>query len=251
MNPASVRDRHELYRRLVAVKLATRSPFWGFDQQLAWQHASGRLGGDDISPTSWWGACNYALCIVPYVAAMDLDLVPREALDITAYASAMPHWHGAFHRMTSLDDEADLEPLRFAIWKAHLASITIAVQRHARELALLPVAEQTFARGWIRMVDLFGAAALRTDLDYLSTRPASLPNRILDGNFDDLPRYERSAARRIIALGERPEWRWPIELAVWKRMMRTRSARDQLDTVMIDVFGTSLRGKLRAARRII
>ena len=249
MNPASVRDRHELYRRLIA--LDHLSPFYGFDLQLAWQHASGRLGGDDIAPSSWWGACNYALCIVPYAAAMALDLVPREDLDVTAYRTAMPDWHGAFHRMSSLDVEADREPLRFAVWRAHLASITIAVQRHARELAQLPAQEQTFARGWIRMVDLFGAAALRTDREYLTSRPASLPGRILDGDLSDLPRYERSAARRIIALGERPDWRWPIELAVWKRMMRSRSARDQLDTVMIDLFGNSLRGKLRAARRII
>jgi hypothetical protein len=261
MDPASVRDRHEMYRRLVAGAnpdgaLGANhelSPFWGYDAQLSWQHASGRLGqGDRIAPASWWGACNYALSVVPYAAAMDLDLVPHASLSTVGYAAALPHWHGAFHRMVSLDREADLEPLRFAVWRAHLVSISIAVSRHAIEFTALPAAEQAFARGWIRMVDLFGAAALRTDLEYLTPRPASLPGRILrDRDFSDLPRHEASTARRVIALGERPDWRWPLELAIWKRMMRTRAARDQLDTVMIELFGKDLRGKLRAVRRAI
>lgn len=256
MNPASVRDRHELYRRLIACKLGELSPFWGYDAQLSWQHASGRLGpsgrdDDAIAPTSWWGACNYALSVVPYAAASEHGLVSREPFDVSAYRAALPHWHGAFHRMNSLDPDADLEPLRFAVWRAHLVSITIAVERHTHELARLPATERAFARGWVRMVDLFGAAALRTDLEYLTPRPASLPSHILDGSFDDLPRYERSTARRVIALGERPAWRWPLELAVWKRMMRTRSARDQLETVMVELFGKGMRGKLRAARRIV
>jgi len=261
MDPASVRDRHAMYRLLIERTNPTGalgtthelSPFWGYDAQLAWQHASGRLGtGDRIAPNSWWGACNYSLSVVPYAVAMEHDLVPRAPLDLRGYAAALPHWHGAFHRMLSLDADADLEPVRFAVWRAHLASITAAVVRHRREFAALPAAEQAFARGWIRMVDLFGAAALRTDLEYLTPRPASLPGRILDDrDFSDLPRYEASTARRVILLGERPAWRWPLELAMWKRMVRTRVARDQLDAVMIELFGKSLRGKLRALRRAI
>ncbi len=273
MDPASVRDRHEMYRLLVERTNPKRvlgdrhqlSPFWGYDAQLSWQHASGRLGtGDTIASTSWWGACNFALSVVPYAAAAEHDLVPRETFDVSAYRAALPHWHGAFHRMNSLANsapplgaaglaiaDAELEPLRFAVWRAHLVSITIAVERHAHELAQLPATEQAFARGWVRMVDLFGAAALRTDREYLATRPASLPSRILDGAFADLPRYERSAARRVIALGERPAWRWPLELAVWKRMMRTRAAREDLETVMAELFGRGVRGKLHALRRAI
>ncbi|HEY0254106.1 MAG TPA: Leg1-related protein, partial [Kofleriaceae bacterium] len=176
--------RRELYRRLIDLGPVrpSLSPFWGYDLQLAWQKESGRLGeGDVIDPKSWWGACNFALSVVPYAAAMATGLVPREVLDVSAYTAAMPHWHGAFHRLTQLDHDADLEPLRFAIWRAHLASITIAVERHAAELSRLPSDEQRFARGWVRMVDLFGAAALRTDREYLDPRPASLPRQILDG----------------------------------------------------------------------
>ncbi|MEO6775923.1 MAG: Leg1-related protein [Kofleriaceae bacterium] len=270
MDPASVSDRHEMYRLLVERcdpdgLLGARhelSPFWGYDAQLAWQHASGRLnadGSDRIARDSWWGACNFGLSVVPFAVASEHGLVPRVAVDLAGYAAALPHWHGAFHRMLSLARPArpdagglDLEPLRFSVWRAHLASITIAVARHRREFALLPAGEQAFARGWIRMVDLFGAAAMRTDLEYLAPRPAYLPSRILhDRIFADLPRSEASTARRVIALGERPPWRWPLELAMWKRVVRTRDARDDVDTVMLELFGKSLRGKLRALRRVI
>ena len=265
MDPASVRDRHEMYRLLIERTNPKRvlgdrgelSPFWGYDAQLSWQHASGRLGaGDRIDPSSWWGACNYALSVVPYAVAMAHDLVPRVELDLAGYARAMPHWHGAFHRMLALQGESgpvDLEPLRFAIWRAHLASITIATERHTRELARMSRPEQAFARGWIRMVDLFGAAALRTDLVYLEARPASLPSRMLRAQDDlaDLSRHERSTVRRVSLLGERPAWRWPLELALWKRMMRTRTSRDQLETVMVDLFAKDLRGRMRAARRLL
>lgn len=265
MDPASVRDRHDMYRLLIERTNPKRvlgerhelSPFWGYDAQLSWQHESGRLGaGDRIARSSWWGACNYALSVVPYAVAMEHDLVPRAQLDITGYAAAVPHWHGAFHRMMALNGETgpvDLEPLRFAIWRAHLASITIATARHTREMQLMAPPEQAFARGWIRMVDLFGAAALRTDRAYLESRPASLPSRMLRAHddFAELSRHERSTVKRVILLGERPAWRWPVELALWKRIMRTRTSRDQLETVMIELFAKHPRGRLRAARRLL
>ncbi|MFT3692837.1 MAG: Leg1-related protein [Kofleriaceae bacterium] len=249
-----VSGRRQLYRELIALGPVRPelSPFWGFDLQLQWQQASGRLGqGDDIPAESWWGACNFALSVIPYAAAMALKLVPDVALDTRGYERAMPHWHGAFHRLTQLEPDADLEPFRFAIWRAHLASITIAVERNAARLARLPLDEQRFARGWVRMVDLFGAAALRTDREYLDPRPASLPRQILDGNLDQLTRHERSSARRITMLGDRPRYSWPVELAIWKRMMHTRAARDHIDQALADIFGPSKRGKLRALRRLL
>ncbi len=153
-NPrAAFGDHHEL------------SPFWGYASQLAWQHRSGRLGsGGEIARDSWWGACNYALCVIPYAAAATLGIVPPVELDTTGYASAMPAWHAALRAMRAATRGDDFEPIRFAIWRAHLASIELAVRRHEREFRTLAEPERAFARGWIRMVDLFGAAALRTDL---------------------------------------------------------------------------------------
>jgi hypothetical protein len=239
-----VDGRLAMYRRLVE-RDGAMSPFWGYAAQLAWQHASGRLGGAGtrIARDSWWGACNFALSVVPYAVAAEAGLVPRIAVDVGAYAAALPHWRAALR--VGLDGE----PLRFAMWRAHLASIEIAVRTHVAELALLPAAERAFARGWVRMVDLFGAAALRTDLAYLVERgTGALPGRMLreHDDFGDLPRAERSAARRVIALGARPAWRWPLELAVWRRMMRTREAREDLDGVFAGLFGRDWRKRLRA-----
>ena len=220
------------------------SPFWGYASQLAWQHRSGRLGDRDraIDRTSWWGACNYALCVIPFAAAATLGIVPVVALDTGGYTEALPAWNDALRAMVAVRRGDDLEPVRFAIWRAHLASIELAVRRHAHEFRALAERERAFARGWVRMVDLFGAAALRTDLVTLAPHGAgALPSRMLGDRDDDLPRAERSTARRVIALGARPSWRWPIELAVWRRIMRTRAARDEVDALLAGMFGRGRR----------
>src|SRR5262249_20595682 len=156
--------------------------------------------------------CNYALSVVPYVAAMECALVPRLPIELEdGYAAVLPVWHAALREQTGSD------AMRIAVWRAHLASITIAVRSHRREQHALPPAEQRFARGWLRMVDLFAAVALSTDLTMLVERgDGALPSRVLhDEVFDDLPRAERSTVRRVGALADRPRLRWQIELAVW------------------------------------
>ena len=238
---ATVTGRLAMYRLLVDRTGRELSPFWGYATQLAWQATSGRL--DPI--TSWWGACNFALSAIPYAAAAELQLVPPAMIDVRGFEPALPLWHAALRALVAAPDE----PARFLVWRAHLASIELAVERHADAHAALPTTERAFARGWIRMVDLFGAAALRTDLAYLAPLPPpSLPRRVLRerDDLEDLSRHERSTARRTIALGARPAWRWPLELAVWRRMMRTRDAREQLDVVLGGLFGPSWRRRVRA-----
>ncbi|HEY5922092.1 MAG TPA: Leg1-related protein [Kofleriaceae bacterium] len=216
-------------------------PFWGYASQLAWQHRSGRLAtapSPSIARDSWWGACNYALSVVPYVAAMQLDLVPRLAIEHErTYDDVMPAWHAALRTLASSRDH---DAVRVAIWRAHLASITLAVRRHGRELQQLPPDEQRFARGWVRMVDLFAAAGLRTDLDKLvETGGGALPSRVLDhGPLDDLPRHERSTVRRVGALADRSPRRWAVDIAVWRRIMRTRNARLDAERLLAGMLGT-------------
>ncbi len=217
------------------------SPFWGYASQLAWQARSGRLGGRGtaIDPASWWGGCNYALSVVPYVAAMQTGLVPSLAVEVDrGYAPAIGAWHTAFAAF--VDPACDHDRVRLVVWRAHLESITFAVRRHEREYRAMPDAEQRFARGWVRMVDLFAAAAVRTDLEKLiETGGGALPSRMLRAGdpHEDLPRHERSTVRRVGELADRPGWRWALEVRIWRRMMRTRAARLDAEGLLAGMFG--------------
>jgi hypothetical protein len=255
----TVRPRLAMYRQLVEATnphgtlgaAAELNPFWGYASQLAWQHRSGRLGPTPnvIERDSWWGGCNYALSVVPFVAAMQLGIVPPIAIGHDrAYDDVILTWHDAFRVLTS---SHDLDAVRLAVWRAHLASITLAVRRLDREFAALPAAEKRFARGWVRMVDLFAAAALRTDLDKLvESGGGALPSRVLrDDAIDDLPRHERSTVRRVGALADRSRRRWAIDIAVWRRIMRTRNARLDAERLLAAMLGSGehvWRGRARA-----
>ena len=243
----NVRSRLAMYRQLVEHTNprgtfgsdAELNPFWGYASQLVWQHRSGRLGSTPhvIDKMSWWGACNYALSVIPFVAARQMGIVPPIALvHDHAYDPVIPAWHDAFVTMTSSDD---LDAIRLAGWRAHRATITLAVRLCEREHRLLPRAEQRFVDGWTRMVDLFAAAGLRTDLDKLDEiGGGTLPSRLLDDTvLASLPRHERSTARRVSSLADRPAWRWTIELAMWRRIMRTRAARADTDRLLAAMLG--------------
>ena len=267
-DPLDVRVRMAMYRLLVERASprggfgpgAHLSPFWGYASQLAWQHRSGRLGGRGtaIDPESWWGVCNYALSVVPYLAATQVAAAPRLVFEAPppGYRPALARWREAFTEMAALAPGDDLEPVRFAVWRAHLESIETAVRAHRPAFEAMPRAEQRFARGWVRMVDLLGAAAMRTDLERLAAvGGGTLPPRILVDDtpaaLADLTRHERSTVRRVLALADRPPWRWSVELVAWRRIMRARAARDESEVILGGLLGRGRAAwpvKLRALR---
>jgi len=258
-DPREVTSRLAMYRLLIERGNAhgafgpndALSPWWGYASQLAWQHRSGRLGEGPIDENSWWGACNYALSVVPYVAAARLGLVPPLDVQVPAdYDAPLASWRVALDAARAPRAGEDLEPARIAIWRAHVASIAIAVGRHRDELRAMPPLEQRFARGWVRMVDLFGAAALRTDLERLVGGSGALPARVLadDTTMAALDRAERRTAKRVLALADRPRLRWALEVRAWRRMMRTRPARDEAETLIGGLLGGDRRVQLRALR---
>jgi hypothetical protein len=221
------------------------SPFWGYASQLAWQRRSGRLGGagDTIDPASWWGVCNYSLSVVPYLAGAQIGMVPRLALPPAPaiYGRSLALWRDTLATMQRLRPGDDHDPLRLAVWRAHLESIETAVRAHAAAHRALPSGERGFARGWVRMVELFGCAGWRTDLERLAEQGGgALPPRLLGDEGDalgDFTKAERATARRVIALGARPSWRWHLETGMWRRMMRTRAARAEAETLLAGLFG--------------
>lgn len=247
-DPMDARVRLGMYRHLVERlnphgrfgRNDELSPFWGYASQLAWQLRSGRLGGSGnaIAAASWWGACNYALSVVPYVAASELGLVPDLRIVVRGYDAVMPAWHAAMRAL--VDRDADHDTARVLVWAAHLASITLAVRTHEVAYRAMPGAEQRFARGWVRMVDLFAAAAVRTDLDKLvETGGGALPPRVLrdDETHEGFHRHEKSTVRRVGELADRPVWRWGLEVRVWRRIMRTRAARGDAESLLAGMLG--------------
>jgi hypothetical protein len=250
-DPLDVRARMAMYRLLIERgnphgALGARdqlNPFWGYASQLAWQHRSGRLGaGWTIDPASWWGASNYALSVVPYAAAAEIGVVPALRFEQPPpfYRRALALWRDTVRGMVGLRPGDDLEPMRFAVWRAHLESIESAVRVTERAYRELPADERRFASGWLRTVELFGAAAIRTDLERIAPfAGGALPPRILgeDDPLTDLGRHERGAVRSVHALAARPAWRWAIELRVWRRMMRTRAARDEAEVILAGLMG--------------
>ncbi len=263
-DPLDARQRMSMYRLLIERgnprgafgERDVLCPFWGYASQLAWQERSGRLsshaaGAGTIDPHSWWGACNYALSVIPYLAAADLGMVPalrlehagRPAPPPAVYHRPRARWRHALEVMAALRPGDDLEPARFAVWRAHLDSIETAVRASHAAYRALPPAERRFARGWVRTVELFGAAALRTDLERIADHGGgALPPRLLRDEqardpFPDMSRAERRTVRIVFALADRPSWRWAIEIRVWRRMMRPREARDQAEVILAGLFG--------------
>ncbi len=246
-DPMDARVRMSMYRHLIERlnphgrfgRHDELSPFWGYASQLAWQQRSGRLGsaGHAIADGSWWGACNYALSVVPYVAAMQLELVPQLPVTVHGYDAVMPAWHAAIRAL--VDPDADHDNARVLVWAAHLASITLAVANHDVAFSAMSIDEQRFASGWVRMVDLFAAAAVRTDLDKLvETGGGALPPRMLrEDDPLDFHRHEKSTVRRVGELADRPSWRWGMEVRVWRRIMRTRAARADAEQLLAGMLG--------------
>ena len=263
-DPLDARHRMAMYRLLIERanqrgafgERDAMCPFWGYASQLAWQERSGRLsaagpGTGAIDADSWWGACNYALSVIPYLAAADIGLVPQLRLEHGGRPAPPPdfyqrpraRWRHALQAMAALRPGDDLEPIRFAVWRAHLDSIETAVRTSHRAYRALPPSERRFARGWVRTVELFGAAALRTDLERIAEHGGgALPPHMLQSEdvrdpMPDMSRAERRTVRIVFALADRPGWRWALEIRVWRRMMRSRAARDEAEVILAGMFG--------------
>jgi hypothetical protein len=56
--------------------------------------------------------------------------------------------------------------------------------------------------------------------------------------------------KRVSALADPSELRWALSMAAWRRTMRSRSARAEMDVLLAALFGRGpdpWRGRLRAA----
>lgn len=253
--------------------------FWGYVSQLDWQWRSGRLSAPDamekdagqkqeiIAVESWWAGCNYSLCVIPLIAAMRIGLAPTLEISIPktasddkfaraggpsrpwvlpkVYEQALRSWDDFFRHVRSLRPDQDLEPARRAMWQAHLASIRIAAKLFTEEKDRLSQPEQTFAFGWLRMVDFLGLAAWRTDFSFIAEYGrGALPPRVLRaddrlGAVPDMDSDTNITLLNIARLGQQNRIQFAINRYLWQRAMRTRQARDEAPRLLAAIFDNS------------
>ncbi|MFC6091332.1 Leg1-related protein [Saccharothrix lopnurensis] len=242
------------------------NPLWGLVFQHQWQFRTGRLGAGAqrdglIDPDSPWGYGNYTLSVIPWLGAGAAGVVP--ALPVAdppagsrfryvtggavpeELAAAVADWRAYFVLVAGSGPAdavgaADAEPARLALWKAHKTSLDVVVDAIADlDAAPWPALEITFLRGWCRMVDYLWAAAWPTDfafmtahgLDVLPESPLTTPEDV-----DALPAKTRGNVVNVLRLATTPRWRYHLNLVLWKRVMRTREARDQVLPLLDAVF---------------
>ncbi|MGH9041228.1 MAG: Leg1-related protein [Acidimicrobiia bacterium] len=235
-----------------------RNPLWGLMFQLQWQYRTGRLGAgatEDgrIDPDAPWGYGNYALCVVPWLGAVaagvvaDIEIAPPPGPTRFEYTrgleAGVEDWRAFFALVASTAPGSDIEPVRLALWKAHKTCLDVIAGRVAGiDPAPLSPLELTFLQGWCRMVDYLWVAAWPTDFDFMTTHGLDvLPERLLVESDDqpgpsDLPGPVRRNVRTVIGLARTPGWRYRLNLALWKRVMRTRPARDEVVPMLDAVF---------------
>ncbi|MGH9035789.1 MAG: Leg1-related protein, partial [Acidimicrobiia bacterium] len=134
-----------------------RNPLWGLMFQHQWQYRTGRLGTGSredgrIDPDAPWGYGNYALCVIPWLGAVDAGIVPDLPLAPPPtpsrfrypsgggtrprhlppeFAPGVEDWRAFFALVAASPPEADTEPLRLALWKAHKTCLDVVAERVA------------------------------------------------------------------------------------------------------------------------
>jgi hypothetical protein len=237
------------------------NPLWGLMFQHQWQFRTGRLGArtqvdGTIDPDAPWGYGNYTLSVIPWLGAQAAGVVPRLTIAdpprpsrfryVTAgtvpaeLTSGVEDWRRFFALVKESGGAADREPIRLALWQAHKTCLDVVVARIAGiDPAPYSTLELTFLRGWCRMVDYLWAAAWPTDFGFMTEHGLdALPEHLLE-TADDvraLPDRARSNVRNVLRLAETPGWRYDLNLRLWRRVMRTRAARDEVLPMLDAVF---------------
>ncbi|MGM1063975.1 Leg1-related protein [Saccharothrix sp. Mg75] len=268
-DPFRFEQRMAAYRLMIRSTNATggfgadnrRNPLWGLVFQHQWQFRTGRLGvrtREDglIDPDSPWGYGNYALSAVPWLGAVAAGVVPplpvadpptrsrfRYAVGGVPpeeLVDAVADWRAYF---TLVSRSAEQEPARRALWKAHKTCLDVVVRALADvDTAPWPELEVDFLRGWCRMVDYLWAAAWPTDFDFMTEHGLDvLPESLLSTPADlaALPPKVHGNVVNVLKLATTPKWRYALNLALWKRVMRTPEARARVLPLLDAVFNPS------------
>ena len=234
-----------------------RNPLWGLMFQLQWQCRTGRLGpaartDGRIDPDAPWGYGNYALCVVPWLGAVAAGTAPRLELAgpptpsrfdyASGFEAGVEDWRAWFALVARSRRGTDTEPIRLALWKAHKTCLdVIAANVAGIDPAPWSPLEVRFLHGWCRMVDYLWVAVWPTDFDFMTAHGMDvLPERLLTGDrlgdTGDFPERVMGNLRAVLGLARLPAWRYRLNLALWKRVMRTRAARNDVVPMLDAAF---------------
>lgn len=236
------------------------NPLWGLMFQHQWQYRTGRLGADvrrdgRIDPDAPWGYGNYALSAIPWLGAAAAGVVPplpvadppsrsrfryvTGGVAPAEFAASVADWR-AYFTLVGGSGPVDLEQARLALWRAHKTCLDVVVDVVAEvDTSPWPASEVAFLRGWCRMVDYLWAAAWPTDFDFMTAHGLDvLPESLIvtPGDVAALPPKVRRNVGNVLRLADTPKWRYDLNLALWRRVMRTREARDRVLPLLDAVF---------------
>jgi len=268
-HPFRFEHRMASYRRMIDATNAAGlfgadnryNPLWALTFQLQWQCRTGRLGATTstdgrIDPDAPWAYGNYTLSVIPWLGAVRAGVVPRlEIVDAPAasrfryvrggvvpgeLARSVERWQSYFALVKETRATTDFEPMRIALWRAHKTCLDVVVKAIA-DIDPAPFAplELTFLRGWCRMVDYLGAAAWRTDFGFMTEHALDvLPELLLERRADlrALPDRVRRNVASVIRLATTSPRRYALNLWLWRRIMRTRAARDDVLALLDAIF---------------
>lgn len=285
INPFNFYHRIFIYKRLINAtnqngffgKDNALNPLWGLCYQLQWQYSSGRLNSqqtaNEILPDSPWGYGNFTLSIIPYLGAVLAGIVPDITIKASDKKSRFNYLHGENSEQRIVPEElqpcitdwaayfklvaktslnTDDEPLRLALWKAHKTSLDVVAAKldHIKPVIYSPI-EIDFLRGWCKMVDFLWAAAwptnhiatMRNGIDVLPHRP--LQKLDLGNDFIDFSKDARNNTRSVLELATLSPFRHNLGLSIWKRIMKTRKARDEAELLLEFLFDKNASFKQR------
>ncbi|CAF1542502.1 unnamed protein product [Adineta ricciae] len=223
---------------------------FAFPSQFGWQFESNRLftnGTLNISLNSWWASANYYLSVIPFLAAVDVGLIPNTTFQIVQQENfcsnaidclkqvpkAMNRWREFFSLLQECSGDFNNRILdtRYLgpMWHAYQGSIENAVPLIESKLAFLPSnAERSFGQGWARLLGLIAMARKNTNLyETLKNQRAFLPFRMLSDNdrltgSNDLPDLVRKSLEVLFTF--RFDWLSQIE-RVWEKLTCNYEAR--------------------------
>jgi hypothetical protein len=228
------------------------NPLWAWMFQLQWQRRTGRLGPTTgrIDPDAAWGYGNYTLSVLPWLGAVAAGVVPPLEIADAPTTSRFRYVQGGVvpdelvrgvaEWRSFFELVADRESLQIALWRAHKTCLDVVAEAIA-DIDPAPYAalELTFLRGWCRMVDYLGAAAWPTDFDFMTSHGLDvLPECLLERHADlgKLPDKVRRNVVNVLRLADTSPRRYALNLWLWRRIMRTKAAREDVLALLDAVF---------------